>query len=168
MQKCNFEISLVVFMPNITTNHAITYTNFSTFTKIMACWGTFLFLSHLHFFPYMRLLLFKFPHFCYFPWNSFSYHIYLAGFFTTLSPNGPFVSKRFFWPKITSKVPTIKAKSATIVFFSLLLLSFSFVTVILELLELKKPAFWRLFTQMTANFVRLVFKKSGRYILEKI
>ena len=25
----NFEISLVVFMPNISTNHAITYTNFS-------------------------------------------------------------------------------------------------------------------------------------------
>ena len=25
----NFEISLVVFMPNITTNHAITYTNFN-------------------------------------------------------------------------------------------------------------------------------------------
>jgi len=25
--KYNFEISLVVFMPNITTNHAITYTN---------------------------------------------------------------------------------------------------------------------------------------------
>ena len=25
----NFEISLVVFMPNITTNHAITYTNSS-------------------------------------------------------------------------------------------------------------------------------------------
>ena len=24
----NFEISLVVFMPNITTNHAITYTNY--------------------------------------------------------------------------------------------------------------------------------------------
>ena len=24
----NFEISLVVFMPNITTNHVITYTNF--------------------------------------------------------------------------------------------------------------------------------------------
>ena len=23
----NFEISLVIFMPNITTNHAITYTN---------------------------------------------------------------------------------------------------------------------------------------------
>ena len=26
----NFEISLVVFMPNITINHAITYTNFET------------------------------------------------------------------------------------------------------------------------------------------
>ena len=26
----NFEISLVVFMPNITTNHAITYTNQGT------------------------------------------------------------------------------------------------------------------------------------------
>ena len=25
----NFEISLVVFIPNITTNHAITYTNFT-------------------------------------------------------------------------------------------------------------------------------------------
>ena len=25
----NFEISLMVFMPNITTNHAITYTNFA-------------------------------------------------------------------------------------------------------------------------------------------
>ena len=25
----NFETSLVVFMPNITTNHAITYTNWS-------------------------------------------------------------------------------------------------------------------------------------------
>ena len=24
----NFEISLVVFLPNITTNHAITYTNY--------------------------------------------------------------------------------------------------------------------------------------------
>ena len=25
----NFEISLVIFMPNITTNHAITYTNWT-------------------------------------------------------------------------------------------------------------------------------------------
>ena len=28
----NFEISLVVFMPNTTTNHAITYTNSSKFS----------------------------------------------------------------------------------------------------------------------------------------
>ena len=30
----NFEISLVVFMTNITTNHAITYTNKALTTKI--------------------------------------------------------------------------------------------------------------------------------------
>ena len=71
----------------------------------------------------MRLLLFKFPHFCYFPWNSFSYH--LVGFLKTLLLNGPFGSNSFFRPKIISKVPTIKTKCATIVFFSLLLLSFS-------------------------------------------
>ena len=29
----NFEISLVVFMPNITTNHAITYTNKNLFPR---------------------------------------------------------------------------------------------------------------------------------------
>ena len=29
----NFEISLVVFMPNITTNHAITYTNTTSTAK---------------------------------------------------------------------------------------------------------------------------------------
>ena len=46
----------------------------------------------------------------------------------------------------------------------LFLLSFSFVGVILELMALKKPAFRRLFTQMTVDFVRLVFKKPGRYI----
>ena len=28
----NFKISVVVFMPNITTNHAITYTNFQQVT----------------------------------------------------------------------------------------------------------------------------------------
>ena len=45
--------------------------------------------------------------------------------------------------------------------------SFSFrslLYVILELLRLKKPAFWRLFTQMTANFVTLVLKKSVTYV----
>lgn len=36
---------------------------------------------------------------------------------------------------------------------------------ILEFLGLKKPAFWRLFSEMTANFVSLVFEKSARYIL---
>ena len=45
----------------------------------------------------------------------------------------------------------------------LFLLSFSFFTVILELLRLKKPAFWHLFTQITANFVRLVFKKFAKH-----
>ena len=30
----NFEITLVVFMPNITTNHAITYTNFYARAKM--------------------------------------------------------------------------------------------------------------------------------------
>ena len=29
----NFEISLVLFMPNITTNHAITYTNKNLFPR---------------------------------------------------------------------------------------------------------------------------------------
>ena len=42
----NFEISLVVFMPNITTNHAITYTNpvgFALFSYVNAffCCNTF-------------------------------------------------------------------------------------------------------------------------------
>ena len=32
----NFEISLVVFMPNITTNHAITYTNTHAFMDEIA------------------------------------------------------------------------------------------------------------------------------------
>ena len=56
----------------------------------------------------------------------------------------------------SAKVAIIKTKSATIAFFFLLLLSFfllflfllsfSLITVILEILGLKKPAFWRLFT----------------------
>ena len=29
----NFEISLMVFMPNVTTNHAITYTSFKGFER---------------------------------------------------------------------------------------------------------------------------------------
>ena len=68
-------------------------------------------------------------------------YICLAGFLITLSPNGPFVSNSFFRPKTISKVAIIKTKSATIAFFFLFLLSFSFVTMILELLGLKKHAF---------------------------
>ena len=87
---------------------------------------------------------------------------------------GYFLSSWIFddGPFASNKVAIIKTKSATIAFFSfsslfLLLLSFSFVTVILELLGLKKPAFARLFTQMTANFVRLVFNKSVGYKLRR-
>ena len=88
-------------------------------------------------------------------------------------PNGPFAPNNFFSAK-NSKVTIIKTKSATIAFllllsfFSLFLfpLSSSFVNWFSELLGLKKPAFWHLCTQMTvtANFVRLVFKKMVRYI----
>ena len=92
-----------------------------------------------------------------------------------LSPNGPFASNSFFRPKTISKVAIIKPRVQRLLFFSLLLLSFSslfllflfpsiFVTVILELLGLKKRAFWCFFTQTTANFLWLVFKKSARYI----
>ena len=88
----------------------------------------------------------------------------------TLPPNGPFVSNIFF-----SKVAIIKAKSATIAFFSsppffLLALSFS-PFLFLRYCEfgacgtLKKRTFWRLVIPMTANFIRLVFKTpAARYI----
>ena len=100
-------------------------------------------------------------------------NIILAGFLITVSPYRPFASNSFFFrPKAISKVAIIKTKSATFAFLFLLLLSFSslflfllsffFVTMILDLLGLKKPVFWRFFTQMTANFVMLVFKKSAR------
>ena len=64
------------------------------------------------------------------------------------------VQQFFFLATTISRVAIIKTKGATIVFFSsppflLLALSFSsflfFVTVILEVFRLKKPAFWRLF-----------------------
>ena len=80
-----------------------------------------------------------------------------------------------FFSAKNSEVTIIKTKSATIAFLLLLLsffslflfpLSSSFVNWFSELLGLKKPAFWHLYTQMTvtANFVRLVFKKMVRYI----
>ena len=77
-----------------------------------------------------------------------------------------FCVQQFFFRPI-SKVAIIKTESATIAFFFfsslfLFLHSFSFIRVIFELLGFKKPAFWRLFAQMNANFVTLVFKKSVR------
>ena len=50
----NFEISLVVFMPNITTNHAITYTNsfksvvILTWCSVSCCNTNLVITSHLH------------------------------------------------------------------------------------------------------------------------
>ena len=73
----------------------------------------------------------------------------------------------------STKVAIIKTKSASIALFSsptffLVALSFSFVSMILKLIELKTPAFLRLFTQMTANFDSLVFKKPARYTCKYI
>ena len=82
--------------------------------------------------------------------------------------------EHFFRPNTISRVAIIKTTSTKIVFCLLLLsfsslflflLSFSFVTMILKLLRLKKPAFWLLLTQMTANFPRLVFKKLVRHTI---
>ena len=73
----------------------------------------------------------------------------------------------FIWQKTTAAI--IKTKSATTAFFSsssffLVALSFSFVSIlILQLIKPQKPAFWRHFTQMTAIFDGLVFRKSARY-----
>ena len=94
--------------------------------------------------------------------NNKKENIYLAGFLKTLPLDGLFRSNSLFSAK-KSKVAIIKTKSATIAFFSsppsfLLALSFSpilffsFVSVILELIAHKKPAFWRLFTQNDGKF----------------
>ena len=110
---------------------------------------------------------------CHFrPFGINAAHFMGSSFLITLLRNGPFASNSFFGQKLSPKVAIIETKSAAVALFLLLLsfsslflflLSFSFVTVILELLGLKKPAFWCLFAQMTANFVRLVFKKSARH-----
>ena len=79
-------------------------------------------------------------------------YIHLAGFFKTLSPNGPFASNSFFRPEIslqsshpekTTRVQPLLFSLLRLSFSSLFvfLLSFSFVTVILELFGLKKPYF---------------------------
>ena len=50
---CNsLEVSLVVFMPNIATNHAITYTNWITSNKVLLRA-----LCVLHVFPYSCIIL---------------------------------------------------------------------------------------------------------------
>ena len=99
-------------------------------------------------------------------YNINKLNIYLAGFLETLSANGPFPSNSFFSVKNYLQIATIKtAKTATIVssllLFPLLILSFS--PFLFFRYWLKKPSFWRLFTQTAANLVRLVFKKSTWY-----
>ena len=88
--------------------------------------------------------------------------------FENVTAKWTFFVQKFFWHKVV----IIKTKSATIAFFLFssfpsphsffFSFPFPFVTMILELLGLKKPAFWCLFTQIISNFVRLVFKKSAR------
>ena len=90
-------------------------------------------------------------------------------FFKALLPNRPFCVRQFnfFCPKTISIVAIIKTKSAAIAFFSsspffLLALSFS---PFLNSLRFCDFGAYRgqktclIFTQMTADFVRLVFKK---------
>ena len=81
-----------------------------------------------------------------------------------LPPYGAFASNSIFLTKTISKVAITKAKDATIALFSSppyfnFAVSFSFVSVILKLIEPKTPAYLGHFTQMTANFDSLVFKK---------
>ena len=77
----------------------------------------------------------------------------------------------FFRPK-SPQYPLLKLREQpTIIFFSsppffLLTLSFSVVSVILQLTRPKKPAFSCLILQMAATFVRFVFKKLAKYIYQ--
>ena len=84
------------------------------------------------------------------------------------------VKKTFFLSKPISKVANIKPKSATIAIFSSILppccfffsaFPFPSLSVIFELIERKKPAFYPFVIQIAAHFVRFVFKKSARYKL---
>ena len=82
-----------------------------------------------------------------------------------LSPNGPFPTDSFLRFIFLAKAAVIKTKSATTVFSFFFFFSFvsphsfffsflfSFASVILELVEPKKPVFWRLFTEMTGNSI---------------
>ena len=72
------------------------------------------------------------------------WHIYLAGFSITLSPNGQdFLRATEVFFQSISKVAIVKTKNATFSSLFLFLLSFSFLTVIFELLRFKtrKPTF---------------------------
>ena len=93
---------------------------------------------------------------------------YLARFWDNVTAKRVFCQKSIFRPKI-SIVAITKTKSATAAFSLLLLsfsslfvflLSFSFITAILELFLAPFDAF---FNEMTAKMVRLVFKNSARY-----
>ena len=93
---------------------------------------------------------------------------YLAKFWDNVTAKRIFCQNSIFRPKI-SIVAIIKTKSATAAFSLLLLsfsslfvflLSFSFITAILELFLTPFDAF---FNEMTAKMVRLVFKNSARY-----
>ena len=93
---------------------------------------------------------------------------YLAKFCDNVTAKRVFCQNSIFRPKI-SIVAIIKTKSATAAFSLLLLsfsslfvflLSFSFITTILELFLTPFDAFSN---EMTAKMVRLVFKNSARY-----
>ena len=100
--------------------------------------------------------------------NKILIELYLAGFLTERYRQMDLLRRTVFFPKLLLWKLRVQP-----LLFSLLLLSFpslflfllwfSFVTMILELLVLTKHAFWGFFTQMTPNFVRLVFEKSARY-----
>ena len=104
--------------------------------------------------------------------NNKKENIYLAGFLKTLPPDGLFRSHSLFSAKNYLQSSHYKNQECDHFFFSLLLLSssslflfllsFSFVRVILELIAHKNLPFDAFSLKMTANFVKLVFKKSAR------
>ena len=88
--------------------------------------------------------------------NSFQFSLFYISsrIFDNVTAIWNFCVQHFF----PAKVAIIKAKNVTIALFSsppyfLFALSFSFVSVILKLIEPKTPVFLRLFTQMTAILI---------------
>ena len=88
----------------------------------------------------------------------------LAVFLKTLSPDGPSDETAFFRQKISSKLPLKKLRvqnfffSSPPFFHALSFSPFSFGASRVQ----NTGLFGRSFTQTTANFVRLIFKKSVR------